>query len=198
MYLPLSLSDILAANLAGVSVMLLDYYNPFLLSGTALKSVGIGLFTTFTVSTDHEHWIPYQVIYVLGAGMTVTMPVIAVQTVLKREQVPVGTAIIMLFQFFGGSVFLAISQSVFSNELVDSLTKLALNSSEIQDIINAGSAAVREVVTAQQLPGVLNAYNTRITSAFYVATAACACAFLAAFGLEWRSVKGKSLVPGGA
>lgn len=122
MYLPLSLSDILAANLAGASVTLLGYYNPFLLSGTALMSIGIGLLTTFAISTGHQHWISYEVICGLGAGMTVTMPVTAAQTVLTREQVPVGTAIIMPFQFFGGSVFLAISQCLFSNKLVESVS----------------------------------------------------------------------------
>jgi hypothetical protein len=195
MYLPLSISDILSATLAGVSVMYIGYANPLVLGGTALMAVGTGLFTTLTTTTNHEHWIPYLVLQGLGAGMTLSMPYVATQTVLKGDDVPIGTSIVQLFQFFGGSVFLAISQALFANKLVTSLSELTnvgIGPTEIENILHVGSASIRKVVTDAQLPGVINAYNTGIVSTFYVATAAAALAFVASLGLEWRSVKAKS------
>ncbi|KAF2429316.1 MFS general substrate transporter [Tothia fuscella] len=194
MYLPLSIADILSATIAGVSVMYIGYTNPLILAGTALMSIGTGLITTFTPTTNHQRWIPYQVLQGLGAGITLSMPYLSIQTVLKGDDIPVGTSIVQLFQFFGGSVFLAIAQAIFSNKLIGSLSKLGgegIGSQEISEILHAGAASVRQAVTAAQLPGVVDAYNTGIVSTFYVATAAAACSFMVALALQWRSVKPK-------
>jgi hypothetical protein len=195
MYLPLAISDILSATGAGVGVSLLGYANPFILAGTALMSIGTGLITTFKPTTSHQHWIPYQVLQGLGAGMTLSMPYVATQTILRGDDIPVGTSMVQLFQFLGGSVFLAISQALFANTLVDSLSKLSsvgIGTTEIEKIMHAGSASVRKAVTDAQLPGVVSAYNDGIVSTFYVAAAAAAMAFVVALGLEWKSVKAKS------
>jgi hypothetical protein len=194
MYLPLSLSDIMSATLAGLSVTYLGYANPSILAGTALMSIGTGLFTTFRPNTGAQFWIPFQILQGFGAGMTLSMPYVATQTVLKGDDIPVGTSLVQLFQFLGGSVFLAIAQALFSNTLTGSLSKLGslgIGKTEIDQILEAGSASVRKAVTEAQLPGVLNAYNDGIVSTFYVATAAAAAAFIIALGLEWRSVKAK-------
>jgi len=198
MYLPSALAEILAANLSGLLVMQLGYYNPFLLLGTTLMAIGSGLFTTFKPDTGHSQWISYQVLQGLGAGMNIVMPFIAIQAVLKPEDIPIGNSIVLLFQFFGGSVFLAISQAVFSNRLLDSLAKLGdigIDEIDIQRIIHAGATAIRTAVTEAQLPAVIKSFNIGITSTFYVAAGACAGAFVAAAFLEWKSVKGKSLMP---
>jgi len=192
MYLSLSLSDIFAGNLSGFLISRLGCFNPFLLLGTVLMSVGIGLLSTFNISTSHTFWIPYQVIYGLGVGMAVSIPVIAVQTVLKNEDVPVGAAIVMLFQFAGGSAFLAISQSIFLNEVITSLKAHGIDAIEIQAIIKAGSSNVRNIIGLTDLPSVLESYNTGITSTFYLATAGSSVSFLAGLFLEWRNIKGKS------
>lgn len=195
MYLPLSISDIISAVLAGMAVSVMGYANPLILAGTALMAVGTGLITTFTTTTYPQHWIPYQVLQGLGAGITLSMPYVATQTVLKGDDIPVGTSLVQLFQFLGGSVFLAIAQAIFANNLLDSLSKLSstgIDTVEIEKILHAGSASVRKVVTQTQLPGVLGAYNDGIVSTFYVATAAATAAFVVTLGLEWKSVKAKS------
>ncbi|KAF2495808.1 MFS general substrate transporter [Lophium mytilinum] len=194
MYLPLALSDILSATGAGVGVSVLGYANPFILAGTSLMSIGTGLITTFTPTTNHERWISYQVLQGLGAGMTLSMPYVATQTVLKGDDIPVGTSMVQLFQFLGSSVFLAISQALFTNQLRSSLSTLAsvgIGRAEIEKILHAGATSVRKVVTEAQVSGVVGAYNDSIVSTFYVATAAAAASFVFSLGLEWRSVKAK-------
>ena len=200
MYLAVALAEILAANISGGSVALFGYYNPFILMGTILMAVSCGLFTTFQRDTSHQRWIPYEVIQGLGTGMTVAMPSIAAQAVLEPKDIPVGNSIILLFQFFGASVILAISQAIFSNKLVSGLSKLqssGLSPHDIQRILKAGSGAVRSVVTQQQLPAVLEVFNHAITSTFYVAAATSTAAFVASLFLQWKSLKGKSLLPVG-
>jgi hypothetical protein len=192
MYLPLSIADILSATLAGLSVKYIGYANPSILIGTALMSTGTGLLSTFKINTGHQYWIPYEVLQGLGAGATLSMPYVATQTVLTGDDIPVGTSLVQLFQFLGGSVFLAIAQSLFSNTLVNSLSKLGnvgIGNDEIARILHAGSGSISKVVTEAQLPGVIISFNDGIVSTFNVATAAATASCVIALGLQWKSVK---------
>ncbi|KAJ5213313.1 hypothetical protein N7449_000482 [Penicillium cf. viridicatum] len=191
MYLPLALSDVLSATLTGASLKYLGYPNPYMLLGTGLMSIATGLFSTFSLNTPHQHWIPFQVLQGLGVGMTLSMPYVATQTVLKPEDIPVGTSLLQCFQFFGASVNLAIAEAIFDNKLNSRLASWGFDSHEVGKIISAGSAEARSVVSAAHLPGVLDSYNHAITTTFYVATSVAAVAFLLSLGIRWRSVKPK-------
>ncbi|KAJ5384994.1 Major facilitator superfamily domain general substrate transporter [Penicillium concentricum] len=191
MYLPLALSDVLSATLTGASLKYLGYPNPYMLLGTGLMSIATGLFSTFSLNTPHQQWIPFQVLQGLGVGMTLSMPYVATQTVLKPEDIPVGTSLLQCFQFFGASVNLAIAEAIFENKLVSRLESWGFASHEIENIISAGSAEARSLISAAQLPGVLDAYNHAITGTFYVATSVAAVAFILSLGIRWRSVKPK-------
>ncbi|KAI3003083.1 hypothetical protein CBS147346_5548 [Aspergillus niger] len=191
MYLPLALSDVFSATLTGASLKYLGYPNPYMLLGTGLMSIATGLFSTLSQRTPHQQWIPFQVLQGLGVGMTLSMPYVATQAVLKPEDVPVGTSLLQCFQFFGASVNLAIAEAIFENKLVSRLDSRGFNGHEIDDILRAGSAEARSVVSGAHLPSVLDAYNYAITSTFYVATSVAAVAFLLSLGIRWRSVKPK-------
>jgi hypothetical protein len=67
--LPAMVAQTISTIFAGGLTTLLGYYNPFLLAGSALLSIGSGLFTTMQVSTDSPHWIGYQIVFGIGAGM---------------------------------------------------------------------------------------------------------------------------------
>ena len=76
----------------------LGYYNPWLILGTILSGIGSGLFTTFKVDTPHPEWIGYMVIFGLGGGMFMTVPLISVQAVLDPAKTPIGISTITFFQ----------------------------------------------------------------------------------------------------
>ncbi|KAJ9483491.1 hypothetical protein VN97_g9911 [Penicillium thymicola] len=191
MYLPLALSDVLSATLTGASLKYLGYPNPYMLLGTGLMSIATGLFSTFSLTTAHQHWIPFQVLQGLGVGMTLSMPYVATQTVLKPEDIPIGTSLLQCFQFFGASVNLAIAEAIFDNKLNSRLAIWGFDTYEVRRIINAGSAEARSLVSAAHLTAVLDSYNHAITTTFYVATSVAAVAFLLSLGIRWRSVKPK-------
>jgi hypothetical protein len=189
MYLPLALSDVLAATLSGASLKYLGYPNPYLLLGTALMAIATGLFSTFTPGTTSDLWISSQVLQGLGVGMTLTMPYVATQTVLAPEDIPVGTSLLQCFQFFGAAVNLAIGESIFRNEVVSQLGNLGFTTEDVMRIFHGGSAEARNAVEDSQVPMVVEAYNWGITRSFYVAAAVAAVAFVLSLGLKWRSIK---------
>jgi hypothetical protein len=52
----------------------------------------------------------------VGVGLGLQQPLIAVQTVLPIDLIPVGTAVVVFAQTLRGAVCVAIAQSVFQNK----------------------------------------------------------------------------------
>jgi hypothetical protein len=94
-----------------------------------------------------------------------------------------------------GAIFLAISNSVLSNGLVNQISK-SIPDIDPNTIIMAGATGIRTIVTEAQLPLVLAAYNSAVRDVFIMAIATGGCAFLASLGFEWKSIKGKNLAEG--
>jgi hypothetical protein len=97
--------------------------------------------------------------------MVLQQPVNAIQQALLPAKIPVGTSIVVFCQFFGGALFLALAQMDFSSSLGVSLREYAPGVNET--LINSvGATGVRGAVTAEQLPGVLRAYNQAVRNTF--------------------------------
>lgn len=100
---------------------MIGYYVPVMLISMILFAVGSGLITTFGLHTGTPKWLGYQVLAGLGVGVGFQGGILVVQTVLPLEDVPVATACISFFQQLGGALLIAVSQSLFQNELVASI-----------------------------------------------------------------------------
>ena len=186
------LAQTVSTIIGGALTTVLGYYNPWMLSGTALTSIACGLFTTFEVDTGSPQWIGYQVIFGLGVGFFITAPMIAVQSVLSPEDTPIGLSTVTFFQMFGGALFAALSQTVFNEQLLKQLMR-NVPDIDIQALLMAGTVGIHKVASLEQLPGVLQSYNVALMDTFYLGAATSAVAFCVALGLPWKSVKGKSL-----
>lgn len=110
---------------------------------------------------------------------------------------PTGNAIAIFFNSLGGALSISIAQNVFANTLVQEIPKL-VPGLDPSLVIYAGATHVREVVTKEQLPGTLQAYNKALATAFILPIAVGGISFLSSFLFEWRSIKGKNLLAGGA
>lgn len=121
---------------------------------------------------------------------------IAVQAVLTPADAPIGIAIVTFFQIFGGALMTALSQTIFNQTL---LKELANNvpDMDVGTLLAAGTAAIQQVTSPQQLPRVLLSYNTASLMPFYLAAGVTALPSFCALGLEWVNVKGKSFSTGG-
>lgn len=167
-----------------------------MLAGAVLLPIGIGLVTTWQVSTSTAVWIGYQFLVGAGGGLGIQQAHTAAQTVLSDEDVPTGAVVLIFSQILGGTLFISVAENVFENRLVVELRRVApeLNASAL---INTGVTSLRNVVQASDLKEVLLAYNQAIMQTFYVAVALAVLSFIGAAGTEWLSVKKKSPVNGG-
>ncbi|KAI9773184.1 MAG: hypothetical protein M1840_008305 [Geoglossum simile] len=190
--LPLLLATVVSSIISGFLITLVGYYVPFVVGGTALFCIGSGLISTYSTHTPFGKWFGYQVLTGAGVGVGFQGPMLAVQTVLPLEDVPIGTACVMFFQTLGGALFISVGQTVFQNGLVRGTYKFA-NDIDPKALLNAGATMIRPVLEEmgklEELPNAIKAYMAGLTDAYRVTVACSAIAFLAACFLEWRSVK---------
>lgn len=114
----------------------------------------------------------------------------AAQTVLRKQDVPTGVALLFFAQQLGGAIFVSVGQNMLNSKLVSGIVKLVPDLSP-ERILNTGATELRQIVPAHDLQGVLVVYNSALRQVFVVATAMACLAALGAFSLEWRSVKAK-------
>lgn len=152
---------------------------------------------TLRVDSSTGKWIGYQLLGGFGAGAGVQIPFIAVQVVLETKDMPTGNAIAIFFNSLGGAVSISIAQNIFSNGLTNFLPIYAPEV-PANVVIKAGATYLRKVVSAASLPGVLVAYMKALNESYVIAIAVGGIATICACFVEWKSVKGKSIVPSGA
>ncbi|KAI0588076.1 MFS transporter [Pyrenophora tritici-repentis] len=192
MNLPAILGLVIISMLAGGAVTTLGYYTPFMLLSSVLMAIGAGLLSTLEVGCGSALWIGYQFIFGAGVGFGMQQTLVAVQTVLPVDDIPIGTAIMMFCQTLGGALFISVGQNVFTNQLIKNLSSVVpeLNA---HIVLSVGATELKHVIDPRFLPGVLTAYNTTLTQTFYVSVACGAMSIVGAAFVEWKSMKGKQI-----
>ncbi|KAF8847266.1 putative aflatoxin efflux pump [Acephala macrosclerotiorum] len=187
--IPLLLSMIILAIPTAIFTQKVGHYVPALLLAPILCAAGSGMLSTLTPDSDHSKWIGYQLLCGFGLGVGFQTSNLAPQNVLPRADVPIGMALMFFMQQLGGSIFVSVSQNVFSAKLVDQLSGVA--GLDAEAIVNTGATNLRSVVPTNELETVLEAYNYSLTRVFVIAAALSACMILGAAAVEWKSIKVK-------
>ncbi|KAL9129369.1 MAG: hypothetical protein Q9217_002169 [Psora testacea] len=176
---------------AGILVSKVGYFAPPAIVGSAIGTVGCGLLSTLEVDSSAGKWVGYQVLTSAGLGMAVQQGVIAVQTVLRLSQVPIGIAAIVSMQSLGGAVFVSVGNNILQSKLNQAAAANKLPGVDIARVISAGATEFRTFVPLVSLPALLAVYNSALQKVFIAAIPLSGLAFVAALGLEWKSVKQK-------
>lgn len=192
MNLPAILGLVIISMMAGGLVTAIGYYTPFMLLSSVLIAVGAGLLTTFETDTNSPKWIGYQFIFGAGVGFGMQQILVAVQTVLPKNDIPIGTAIMMFSQTLGGALFISVGQNVFTNQLLKNL-KTVVPDLDPSIVLAVGATELKNAIASRFLEGVLVAYNRTLTQTFYVSVATGAISIIGASVVEWKSMKGKDI-----
>lgn len=187
--IPLVLSMVIISIVAAIFTEKIGYYVPAMLLSPILCSAGAGLLSTLSPSSGNNAWIGYQVLYGSGIGFGFQTSTLPAQNVLPRADVPLGLALTFFMQQLGGSVFLAVSQNIFSSKLVNSLSGIV--GLDTKAIVNTGATALRTIVPPGQVETVIQAYSYSLTCVFILTAALSACMILGALAVEWKKIKGK-------
>ncbi|KAK6502401.1 hypothetical protein TWF506_002982 [Arthrobotrys conoides] len=184
--LPFMLSMVLGSILSGAVTTRIGYYTPFAIIGSSIMSVGGGLLTTLQIDSGPSKWIGYQVVYGLGMGLCFQVPNLAAQTVLPKQDVPIGIALMFFGQLLGAAIFVAVGENVLGNQLVNRLAgvkgidKTLITEGGATTLLTGLDVELREVV--------LVAYSEALRRVFQVGLAVTCLAVIGAATLEWRNI----------
>ena len=190
--LPYFLFAVFAVILSGALISAIGYYTPFLIVGSAVGIVGFGLFTTLTPQSKTGEWLGYQVLIGIGLGACLQQPYNVAQATLKREDIPIGVTLIAFSNFFSGTLFVAVCQTILTNTLSSGLSR-ELPGFDVAAIATTGATKIRDLVPQDKLPIVLDVYNGALVKVFYVALALAGLAFVPSLFVEWKTVKTKKV-----
>ena len=189
--IPYMIANALFSVFAGILVSKTGYFAPPAIVGCAIGTVGCGLLSTLQVNSSVGYWVGCQIVTSAGLGLAVQQGVIAVQTVLRLDEIPIGIAAIVSMQSLGGAVFVSVGNSILQNRLSTASAANQLPGVDVAKVLAAGATQFRSMVSADALPALLVVYNEAVTKVFVTAIPLSAIAFVAALGLEWKSVKTK-------
>jgi MFS family permease len=184
--LPLVIGQVVGSLAGGIGIQKLGYYTPIMLFSVVLFALGNGLLTTLEPNTSEGKWIGYQIPYGIGLGTTMQAPLLAAQTVLPIEDVPIGTALMFFTQLLGGSVFVSVGQNLFNNYFVRYLANVP--GVDVSTILEQGATSITDINEPTKTV-VVKAYNDALRTVFITGLVMACLTFLGAAGMEWKTVK---------
>ncbi|KAI5364061.1 putative major facilitator superfamily, MFS transporter superfamily [Septoria linicola] len=187
--IPMVLSVVISSVPTGVAVTYVGYYTPFAILSSILLAIGAGLTTTWTTDTSSSQWIGYQVLLGLGVGFGFQQTMLAAQTCLPKQDVPIGTAIVVFFQTLGGAIIVSVANNIFNSQLLSGIVRV-VPELDPSTVLETGATSLKDVIPNNLLPAVLRVYNDALVGTFYVGTGLAALSIIGSCSLEWKSVKG--------
>ncbi|POR36837.1 Uncharacterized protein TPAR_02955 [Tolypocladium paradoxum] len=181
-YLPLCVAFIVAIFSSGWIVTKVGYFQPFMLAGTILVSVGSGLLSTLKVSSGANRWIPYQIIAGIGIGASTEQPSIAAQSLLSEADAPIGVAVVLFCRNLGPATFISVANSIFARTLATGI-RSRLPGVDPGLITESGATALRDQVSPEDLGALLGVYNEALTRTFIVAACIGAASVVGLLGI---------------
>ncbi|KAI5788383.1 putative efflux pump antibiotic resistance protein [Geopyxis carbonaria] len=187
MNLPIIISQLVTAVTAGFAATHApppaNLLPPYMITGTAISAAGYAAMATLRPESPARAWIGYQVLAGVGRGLFLQMPTLAVQSAVPADQVPVGTALLVFWQFFGGALFVSFGQTALANRIGPALTALAPGV-DTGEVLRVGAT-----VAAGMGRGVREAYGRALAETFWVSMGAAVVACVLSWGVEWRSAE---------
>ena len=153
MLLPMMAGLMIASIGSGQIISRSGKYKIFMQVGIVLAAVMIGLLTT--LSPETPYWHEAVIMFVLGAGLGLVMPVlnIAVQGEFTQKDLGVATSSVQLFRGLGSTVGIAIFGALLTSGLATNLSNVS-NDAYIKSL--ESSPAAKQI-------GDLNETNTLVT-----------------------------------
>ncbi|KAF7128713.1 hypothetical protein CNMCM5793_003564 [Aspergillus hiratsukae] len=184
--LPLIVSNSLGTLCAGSIASRFGHYLPFMWFGPLVLATGGGLYQLVRADSPRGHWIGVQILSGLGYDSCSQMPILAVQVVLSKPDIPTGLVVIMFFQMLGGALAPSVGQNLFTDGLLRNLSKV--QGIDGAAIVVAGASGFREIVPPEPMNAVVDAFNSALRNVFWVALATPALAWITSWAMEWRQL----------
>ncbi|KAI1204467.1 MFS general substrate transporter [Annulohypoxylon truncatum] len=188
--LPMIVSQLITAAMAGAAVSKIGYVIPVAVISTVFLSAGTGLYSLLQPDTPDGQWIGFQILGGIGFGAGLQLPIIAIQAAMDGEELASSIAFVIFGQAFGPTITMTLYNIIFLETLK---TQIPLHAPGVEPeaIIRAGVSGFRSFVSAEDLTGVTIAYANSIDRIFYLAAGLAAACGIFLWGMGWHDVRKK-------
>lgn len=191
--LPTIVSNSIGTICAGWIASKSGHYVPLMWIGGPILASGGGLYQLIRADSPIGYWIGFQILSGLGYGLCSQMPILAVQVVLDKADIPTGLVVVMLFQMLGGALAPSIGQNLFTDTLLRELSQVkGINGPAV---VAAGAKDFRKLVPPELLDAAIQAFVVAIRNVFWVAVAAPLLAWITSCAIEWRKLPDSKKAP---
>ncbi|KAF9368541.1 hypothetical protein CPB97_004500 [Podila verticillata] len=174
--LPLIVGLLIASIGSGVMVSKWGQYRPFIWVGLALCTTGTGLLTLLTPDSSRGTIIGYLFIVGFGLGCSMQTTMLAIQSSVETKDIAVATANATFFRTVGSVLGVAITGTVFNNQVKNNLAPLiAVNPDVAKVIVDSYLAPTFGPEMEREI---LNAYMGALRHSFIVCIPFMGLAFL--------------------
>lgn len=153
-------------------------------------AIGSGLISTLDSSTSRGVYSAYQIIAATGVGLGFDGPQLAAQTVFEQVDVPIALTIITSLMNLGGAIFVSVGSCIL-NGRATTLMRQSLPNDAASITQQTGLTDLISSLPPQDRPQAVAAFRTAFSDVVYFAAAAATLSFVAALGMEWKSMKSK-------
>ncbi|KAK7184384.1 hypothetical protein DPSP01_013832 [Paraphaeosphaeria sporulosa] len=183
---PFAVSSTLCTLASGWIISRIGYYVPFMWIGTPILAIGAGLFQLLDAYSPALHWVGYQIVTGIGFGVCGQVPIVAVQVVSHKEDIPTAVVLILFFESLGGALATSIAQNIFTDSLLQDLGKI--RGVDGGAVVEAGVKEFRRLVPLELLDQVIWAFEEALGNVFWLALASSVAALLISIAMEWRKL----------
>ena len=175
---PLMLGLIVGSVGSGRIITKRGRYKIFPITGTALLTLGMYLFSLLSPSTSRATQAAYMVVTGLGIGLVMQVLVLAIQNAVEQRDLGTATASNSFFRSMGGAFGVAVFGSVFNNRLTSFLTDLLPAGRSIDPAtLQAGPEALKQLPSDVAVV-VVDAFARAIHVMFLVGVPVAATGFI--------------------
>ncbi|KAK2594521.1 hypothetical protein QQS21_007802 [Conoideocrella luteorostrata] len=195
--LPFIIAVTIATILSGAFVSATGRYQPMLVGGGVVATIGAGLLYMLDVDSSTGAWIGYQIVAGAGWGAGFQIPMIAVQGSVPPVDLASATGMLLFFQCIGGAFLVSGSQAAFVNTMVGHVTKTAPQV-DLATLVLTGATEIRRAFPSDQQPIVIAGYMSGLKVVFAMCIAATGIATVIGLATRWKKLKQEDISVGGA
>ncbi|KAL7661486.1 hypothetical protein ACMYSQ_000887 [Aspergillus niger] len=168
--LPWVITSTIVSLAGGILMSKVGHPDLFMGIATIFGAIGSGLFTSFTVDTSTGKWIGYQIIFAISSSLCSVTPLMVAQQALPLKDIPIGSGLVMFSQTVGASIFVAVAQALFTNELSAGLEGTAVGGGlDVSRLLSGGISTLTEGLSGQGKRAVLVVLNEALTRSWQLA-----------------------------
>ncbi|KAL4922593.1 major facilitator superfamily domain-containing protein [Aspergillus aurantiobrunneus] len=185
--LPIIAAAVVFTTLSGILTPVIGHYVPFMIIASTLLSVGMGLLSTLEYTSPVRDVLGFQVPAGVGLGCALQQTLVAAQTILPMNDIPIGVSLIVLAQTLGGTIALSAADTIYTGSLASSISS-RFPGIDRSAVLNAGNREIRNLVPVEDLSTIMDLCNQAIVNTWYLSIGLAAASIIGVLGMEWRRV----------